>query len=165
MKTITLNSNGLGRYDDVSPFVLTDGKLELEIIVPKRNGLFYFVGENNDVKFQVLIPASGSLILDGLTPGELIGEVKHYLKGELIESYNVETLLLRKLDGSCTADPAIAKLTSEVQIIKGKNAVLAKVLNEEIESLTKQLNALRQFAKDCISAIPYISDLKIKEDE
>lgn len=164
MKTIKLNLNGLGRYDDVAPFVLTDGKLELEIILPKSNGLFFLVAENNEKKYKVLIPEDGKLSIDGLTAGELKCEIKHYVRGELVENYKIETLLLRKLDDSCTADPTVAQLLREVQSLKDENAKLREETTSKIQNLMKQINILQQFAKSCISAIPYINDLKIEEE-
>ena len=31
-------TNGLGRYDDVSPFIITDNKLEIKVELPNYNG-------------------------------------------------------------------------------------------------------------------------------
>ena len=42
MKTIKLKCTGVGRYDDVSPFIITDNKLSLHIELPTLNGEFYF---------------------------------------------------------------------------------------------------------------------------
>ena len=47
MTTIKLKSNGIGRYNDVSPVIITDRKLNLKIALPPVNGDFYFVAENN----------------------------------------------------------------------------------------------------------------------
>ncbi len=38
MKTVKLKSNGLGRYDDVSPFMVTDNKLEILSGIEKWRG-------------------------------------------------------------------------------------------------------------------------------
>ena len=47
MRLIKLKSNGLGRYDDVSPFLVTDNKLEIKVELPGFNGEFYLITENN----------------------------------------------------------------------------------------------------------------------
>ena len=108
MKLITIKSNGLGRYDDVSPFVMTDGKLELKVVLPVSNGEFFFIAENNEVKFKKVLAEDGRVHLDGLTAGELKAEVKHYLKGELIKCYKIEPLILKEVDCNLSGTPEIA---------------------------------------------------------
>ena len=49
MRIIQLKPNGVGRYDDVSPFMITDNMLELETDLPPLNGEFYITTENNGV--------------------------------------------------------------------------------------------------------------------
>lgn len=58
MKTITLKYNGLGRYDDVSPFIITDNSLKLKIVLPEQSGEYYLITENNGNKEQRLLGAT-----------------------------------------------------------------------------------------------------------
>lgn len=146
MKTIKLKPNGTGRYDDVSPFIMPDGRLDLKIILPNVNGEFYFVTENNGRTEKKLLPSSGEIALEVLTAGELFAEIKHYLKGELIKTYKVEPLILKEADGSITAEPEIAALTRE-------NSRLAAIIAEESKraqttekALNKAVCALIRFA-------------------
>lgn len=44
MRTITIKSKGLGRYDDVSPFLVESETLELKILLPNLNGEFSMAG-------------------------------------------------------------------------------------------------------------------------
>lgn len=134
MKTITIKSKGLGRYDDVSPFIIADGKLEFKINIPVNNGQFFFIAENNGTLFKKYIREDGIINLDGLTAGELKAEVKHYIRGELIECYKIEPLLLRVVDCNLLGTPEITALQAESDALK-------KSLKETITSVEK-LNAI-----------------------
>ena len=114
MKTIILKSNGLGRYDDVSPFIVTDNKLELKVELPNFNGEFYLVADLGGAVQKRLLPRDGIITLENLTVGELNAEVKHYLKGALIKTYKVEPLLLKELDGTLSAMPEIEALNHRI---------------------------------------------------
>ena len=156
MRTITLKSTGVGRYDDVSPFLITDRELPLKIILPELCGEFVLVYENGGVTEKRQIPGSGELMLEVLAAGELRAEVKHYLKGGLIKVYKVEPLLLREVDGSLTAEPDITELRRTVQ-------TLVKELGEERErtgALCNELTAERErFAERLAAAEEKIAGL------
>ncbi len=140
MRTITLKSTGVGRYDDVSPFLITDRELPLKIILPELCGEFYLVYENVGERVKRIIPENGEIALKGLVAGEFKAEVKHYLKGGLIKTYKIEPLILREADGSLTAEPDIAELRRTVQ-------TLVKELAEEREQtkgLCKEFTAERE---------------------
>lgn len=117
MRTIILKPSGIGRYDDVSPFVITDNRLELKIELPNLNGEFYLVAENNGKSFKLLLPRGGVVASDELTAGEFNAEIKHYLKGELIKTYKVEPLLLQEVDGALSALPEIADLRAQISTL------------------------------------------------
>lgn len=157
MKKIKLKSNGLGRYDDVSPFMVTDNKLELKIELPNFNGEFYLVAENNGKFFKKLLLPGERVMLDKLTAGELQAEVKHYFKGELIKTYKVEPLILKEVEGSLSGTPeitalrvSIAELANSFDKYKegaGKCFEEYKKASEEREAkLEKNLLALMRFA-------------------
>jgi len=136
MKTIKMKSNGVGRYDDVSPFMVADNELELKIELPNFNGEFFLVAENNGVTVKRSVPQDGVLTLGGLTAGELNAEVKHYLKGTLIRVYKIEPLLLKEVDGTLSAMPEIADLRREI-------AGIVKGFNEYKESVLSAFNAVK----------------------
>lgn len=117
MRTINLKPNGVGRYDDVSPFMIADKGLELKIDLPNFNGEFYLVAENNGKAFKMLLSRNGVIALNELTAGELNAEIKHYLKGELIKTYKIEPLLLKEVDGTLSATPEIAELMAEISAL------------------------------------------------
>jgi len=171
MKTIKFNQNGTGRYDDVSPFILADGKLEIKIALPQLSGEFFFIAENNGKQFKKVIPQDGVIALDGLTAGELTAEVKHYLKGVLIKNYKVEPLILREVDGSLSATPEFIELQAVISALKAELAALAhtvaqekqaaekrtEVLNEWSAHVNIKLDALMNFAYDDYSKNVYLS--------
>ncbi len=94
-------------------------------------------------------------------------------------AYHIEPLVITDMQGggfTATAvfSDALARLSTVEETVENtekqfeetlkENAELRKVLVEEIESAKRQLAALKKFAHDCISAIPYINDLKIEEE-
>ena len=115
MRTITIKSGCLGRYDDVSPFLVEAGGLELKIVLPNKSGEFFLVTELNGRTEKHLIPADGIVKLGKLEAGELHAEVKHYLRGTLIEAYKIEPLLLKAVDGSISATPEFVYLKREIE--------------------------------------------------
>lgn len=130
MKSIKIKSNGLGRYDDVSPFIIESGALELTVELPAKSGEFYFVAENNSKCLgATLISCEGTIALENLQAGELKAAVKHYLRGELIEVFKVEPLLLKEVEKELSAMPEIA-------LLEGKISELRKQLDELTETVT-----------------------------
>ncbi len=165
MRTITLKSTGVGRYDDVSPFIITDREFVLKIALPGFNGEFYLVYENVGERVKRLIPGNGELTLKGLVAGEFKAEVKHYLKGEIIKTYKVEPLLLKEVDGSLAAEPEIADLrritdelvkalAAERERTEGLYSALteehkrADRLAQRLEAMERAVAGLVKFAKD-----------------
>ncbi|MDE7329967.1 MAG: hypothetical protein K2N30_02565 [Clostridia bacterium] len=140
MKTILLKTNSIGRYDDVSPFIVTDNQLEIKAVLPNFNGEFYLVAENNGKTYKKLLLREGNIFLDELTAGELNAEVKHYLKGEHIKSYKIEPLLLKEVDGRLFAVPEIIGLKDEISNLKAEIAELQEKLSALNKSFTEYKN-------------------------
>lgn len=138
MRTITIKSKRLGRYDDVSPFLVESGALELKINLPNLGGEFFFVYEpigikDSPVRGKLPINGDGKITLSNLVAGELRAEVKHYLRGELVETYKVEPLLLKAVDTQLSAMPEIAFLTAECQALREKTEETEKELTRSNE--------------------------------
>lgn len=165
MRTIKLKSIGVGRYDDVTPFLITDRELPLKIALPQFNGEFYLAYENGGVTEKRFIPGNGEITLKGLAAGEFRAEVKHYLKGELIKTYKVEPLLLKEVDGTLTAEPEIAdlrRITDELVKALAAERERAEKLGEllaaerkcveelaaRLDNAEQAIERLVQFAKD-----------------
>ena len=146
MKIITLKSRGLGRYEDVSPFIIADGKIELQVNLPNFNGEFFFIAENNDAKFKKVIPEDGRITLDGLTAGELKAEVKHYLKGALIQSFKIEPLILRSVDCNLSGTPEIAALRHDNDELVKSLTQIKTALDEQEKKLNARIAAVLRFA-------------------
>lgn len=170
MKTIILKSNGLGRYDDVSPFIITDNVLRLKVELPNFNGEFYLVTEVNGAVQKRLLPLDDAITLENLTAGELNAEVKHYLKGALIKSYKVEPLLLKEVDGSLSGMPEIEALNRRICAVerdfkefkqaveesKQKQEERARELVKRLEKVETNLLALVRFAFKDNTENPYL---------
>ena len=164
MRTITLKSNGLGRYDDVSPFLVESGTLELKFNLPNRNGDFFLVTELNSKNGGAKqISLDGTLKLEGLEAGELKAEVKHYLRGELIETYKVEPLLLKAVDTDLSATPEIAVLTAEYEIMREELNALEKWQEKAVDYAdeTNKRNHRRDVAFLAFAYAEYQSDLQL----
>ena len=170
MKTINLKSNGVGRYDDVSPLIITDRKLPLKIALPPVNGDFYFVAENNGSTQKLLIPSNGEITLENLTAGELSAEVKHYVKGTLVKVYKVEPLLLKEIDGNITAELEIAALDRRIcanesdlteikgSVLENKQATEERTaeIKKNVLRANKNISALIRFAIKAYSVSPFL---------
>ena len=139
MKIIRLTPNGVGRYDSVSPFIVTDNRLELQIELPNFNGEFYLVYELNGKTDKYLLPRSGQIVLENLTAGEFNAEVKHYVKGELIKVYKVEPLLLKEADGTISALPEIEEIHRHISAIERDFAEYKQTVEKEQEESDKAL--------------------------
>lgn len=157
MRTIQLKPNGVGRYDNVSPFIVTDNRLELQIALPNFNGEFYLIYEINGQTYKRLLPRSGQLILEDLTAGEMYAEVQHCLKGGEIKTYKVEPLLLKEVDGTLSALPEIEELRRSIGAVERafneykesaekRISALSAELAERLEITEKNVQALRRFA-------------------
>ena len=156
MRKIKLKSNGLGRYDDASPFLIESGALDLEIELPDKSGEFYLVSELNGKEKVQRITRGSSATLSDLETGELKAAVKHYLRGELIEVYKIEPLLLRAVEKDLSAMPEFALLTGEITALKDRAETLEKRLAEAdehaeradkcLEELQVKLDGLMEYA-------------------
>ena len=143
MRSITIKSDRVGRYDDVSPFLVERGDLELKIELPEKSGEFYFTFElNGKIGKPIYIPRGGTIVVGELSAGELRAEVKHYLRGTLLEVYKVEPLLLKAVESGLSATPEIALLTGEVETLKKETETLKKSLTEERENARKAVREL-----------------------
>lgn len=143
MKTIQLKSGRLGRYDDVSPFLVESGALELKIELPKQSGEFFLVSELNGKSLGTIPFLRGCTeVLHLSEAGELHAEVKQYLRGELVETYKVEPLLLKAVDKSLSAMPEIAALREECDELRKGTNELKKELQHHKEEVERRLSKL-----------------------
>lgn len=112
MRTITINSRRLGRYDNASPYLVENGELQLRIPLPAITGEFFFCGELNGVPFTP-IPIKG-IISVPVCAGELRSEVKHYVDGELVETYLIEGLILKQVDKELASYSELTELRKKI---------------------------------------------------
>lgn len=151
MRSITIKSDRVGRYDDVSPFLVERGDLELKIELPEKSGEFYFAFElNGKIGKPIYIPRGGTIVVGELSAGELRAEVKHYLRGTLLEVYKVEPLLLKAVERGLSATPEIALLTDKIALLTGKTEELKKETEELKESLTEERENARKAVRELV---------------
>lgn len=149
MREITIKSNGLGRYDDVSSFLVTDNKLELKINLPNFSGEFFFVYQNGGKTVTKLLTREGNIVLENLEAGELLANVKHYLRGELVKTYKIEPLVLKEAEIELSATPEITYLADAIKALCVKTEETEKRLMQENKMLSEAYN----------NAIKVINDL------
>lgn len=171
MKTIKLLSYGIGRYDDVSPFMIADNSLELKVELPNVNGEFFLIAKNNDKTIKMSLSKYEPVTIEGLTAGELKAEVKHYLKGVLIKVYAIEPLILKEVDGSISAMPEIVELKTQLADLSISFVSYKEETNKTIEEMRNDLatakntiTRLLNFALACKTASPYLTDIPLKEE-
>lgn len=166
MRIIKLNEYGLGRYDDVSPFLITDNKLEVKIELPQVNGDFYLVTKNNGSTEKHYLSGDGKAEILNLTAGEFKAEVKHYLKGTLIKSYKIEPLLLIDADGGITALPELVCLNNKIAALNKSLEAETEInvaLGKRIEQIEKNVVALCRFALADFSENVYLDGGSFKD--
>ncbi len=164
MTTIKLKSNGIGRYNDVSPVIITDRKLNLKIALPPVNGDFYFVAENNGTTQKRLLPQNGEIALENLTAGELNAEIRHYVKGALVKVYKVEPLILKEVDGNIKAEPGFSALDRRICAVESDLVAAKQTAEDRAEELGKKLMrakkslcALIRFAFKAYNTSPFFA--------
>lgn len=146
MRTINLKSNGLGRYDDVSPFMITGNKLEITVTVPQVNGDYYFIAENNGKSYKIPLYTNGAVTLNELTAGELTAQVDHYYKGVRLKTYRIEPLILCEASSDLSGTPEINNLALKVTNLETAYSVFKKQLismTTQIKELSEMLAAER----------------------
>lgn len=151
MRSITIKSDRVGRYDDVSPFLVERGGLELKIELPEKSGEFYFTFElNGKIGKPIYIPRGGTIVVGELSAGELRAEVKHYLRGTLLEVYKVEPLLLKAVERGLSATPEIAFLTDRIAFLTGKTEDFEKETEELKWSFTEESEKARKTVRELV---------------
>lgn len=129
MRTITVKSGRLGRYDDVSPFLVESGDLELQFDLPNQSGEFILLSELNGSVCKNPIPKTRKITLKDLRAGELRLEVHHYLRGEMIQAFKIEPLILKSAGDSLSATPEFGAMGGVIERL----AEAVQKLEERIE--------------------------------
>lgn len=167
MITVKLKKFALGRYEDASPFPLGDLTIKIEGLPLYEGAEMRFVAKvNNSVVARLAVTEQSNTVTvnqELLDCGEFKAAVIVYSKGVKVEEYAIEPLTITAVDGSFFADPFITALTKKAESIEKQVAELKKSSAGQIEKLTKQIAILIEFAKACIAAIPYISDLSVSD--
>jgi DNA polymerase elongation subunit (family B) len=144
--------NDVGRYDDASPFLITDNQLVLKVNLPQQHGDFYLVYENNGVTERRRLSANESVKLDNLVKGEFNADLKHYLNGVLIKSYKIEPLTLIEEDSTLTGLP-------EIEALKNTDSDLAALIKAQEQRLTDIKYSLKELTAQIVKHNEFIAEL------
>lgn len=143
MRNIVLKRGSVAVYDDGAPFLAELGELSLCFTLPDPNGDYfavtgkkkYAIGKDGHVSIPVEL-------------GELRLAVKRYIGGRLVESYAVEPLEIKSVDGNVTAFPEIStlqkqvvELTAELKAQREENAKEVEKVRQEMEREIRTLVA------------------------
>lgn len=123
MRTVTLQFGEIAKYDNDAPFFVEEGALKLRFVFPHPNGEYFLVSG----KKRMLIPQNGIVVLP-VEVGTLNICVKRYIKAQHRETYAVEPLEVKSVDGEVVAYP-------ELGILQKKVVELIKQLNEAQEEM------------------------------
>lgn len=152
MRNIDLKRGSVAKYDDGSPFLVESGALELRFRLPDPNGDYFVVSQTSiaeDGRKRLPIARDGKAALH-VSVGELRLAVKRYIGGRLVESYGVEPLDVRSVDGTVTAFPELSALQRQA-------AGLEKTMQEEREARTQAcaeaLKAMEQNTDKAMSGV------------
>lgn len=158
MKEIKLNA-GLGRYDNVSPFVL--GDLELYISnLPMVSGDFRFLAWCNGTQIgkytlkrddpRITIPH------DKLEAGKFSCRVDHYNGETLVKRYMIEDLVITDLNTELVGVPEIEDIRSRLTALEEAATAQAK----QIETLENALNSEKKTREELENVVAdYRTDL------
>lgn len=143
MRNIVLKRGSVAVYDDGAPFLAEFGELSLCFTLPDPNGDYFAVTG----KKKYAIGKDGHVSIP-VEPGELCLAVKRYIGGRLVESYAVEPLEIKSVDGNVTAFPEISvlqkqvmELTAELKAQREKNAKEVEKVRQEMKRELRTLVA------------------------
>lgn len=143
MRNIVLKRGSVAIYDDGAPFLAELGELSLCFTLPDPNGDYFAVTGRK----KYAIGKDGHVSIP-VEPGELCLAVKRYIGGRLVESYAVEPLEIKSVDGSVTAFPEISvlqkqvvELTAELKAQREENAKEVEKVRQEMKREIRTLVA------------------------
>ena len=137
VKNITIKT--IGRYDDISPFILAENEnLKLKINFEKRlRGDYYLLGSINEKSLSYNLNNTNEIILNDLSAGVLNLKLTIVYNGQVYKEWRIEPLIIKQLDDgkqfACeqtltnfnrrlsTCEKAILELTN---LIKNKGGLL-----------------------------------------
>lgn len=143
-KRITVKSGRIGRYDDVSPFIIAeDLRLEFSGLNAINGDYYADVKLNNkERKFKLNCENAVTLEREFFGAGELNVSVLYYLRGEKIAEYVIEPLAIKEITSDLTAEPVIAAMTEQIERLGEENEELKQTFTNENKRLQYNINAL-----------------------
>lgn len=144
MKKILLKKYGVGRYDDVSPFII-DGDLEIAFDgISAVNGDYYAVSSCNGQTTRQRINGNIILSKDFLSAGELNITVVYYLNGTLLKEWVVEPLFLKEISSGLSAEPFVSEFIKSLNDISLALEALNKKMFQTEKTITDREEQARR---------------------
>ncbi len=184
MVQIIINRNGQSTYASGASWSI--GDLDLEFLnFPKTvSGEFRFISRLEPFEGEIIhmpdftVTADSprvSLPREKLTAGIFKSRLVYYEGGRERRRYPVEDLVITDLDNDFVAQPRLDKLEADIGALKSmleqEQAAREKTekhfkseSDKKFEEIEKHIQTLTDFAKDCITAIPYLYDYEFKEE-
>lgn len=145
IKQITLKKGGLARWNDSSPFILTEDFCCRIDGITAVNGNYYAVVENAGNKYKfALTDGTFTISKDWLAVGILNVSVLYYLKGALQTEYTAEPLVIKDVDGALSAEPVITDLQRQINKLNAEMTEYRTRVQKEMQELAKVIADLRR---------------------
>ncbi len=143
-RLITLKPYGVGRYADVSPFIIDE---DLHITfegMDAANGIYHAALtcgvlhlSAKIVNHMITIPK------ESLSAGELNITVMLYLRGEKLKEWVIEPLLLKDVEPTLTAEPEVSVLGEELKTLKATMIAETEELKTELARMREELDNVK----------------------
>lgn len=157
MKKIIFDK-GLGTYDPPEAFTLSDETLTVKVSnlpVASAFGDYYAVF-TNDTGAELTHKLSGNdeieLDNDFIKPGQLHGKVERRVRGKVVMTWEIETLLISQVDTNITASPVIAALKAEIEELVSTFKAQEQVWHGKFKGLSETVESLRSDTQSAITA-------------
>lgn len=145
MKQITLKKGGLARWNDSSPFILTEDFCCRVDGMTAVNGNYYAVVENAGKKYKfTLTDGTFTINKDLLAVGTLNVSVLYYLKGALQTEYIAEPLVIKDVDGTLSAEPVITDLQRQINKLTAEMTEYRTRVQKEMQELANIIFELKR---------------------
>ena len=146
-RVINLKNYGVGRYDDVSPFMITED-LELSFVgMNAVNGEYIAVVDCNGETLQEKTEGSLKIPKDFLSEGQLNVTILYYLRGNKLSEWKVEPLLLQNALLGLSAEPDIEIIKKKLYSAEEKFENFSKRIDESLKSSDKNIKSNTEILK------------------
>lgn len=157
-KTITIKPGRMGRYDDVSPFIIAEElRLEFDGLIAANGDYCVEVKLNaKERSFKLNSEKAVTLEQDFFEAGELNVSVLYYLRGEKLAEYVIEPLAVKETTTDLSAVPVISALTAQLELFGKESEELKQTLTEENKRLQDEISGLAALVAELTKRVDLI---------